>query len=261
MDALSRRESIRESIDRDGFVRLKTLSEAFGVTPVTIHRDLDQLVLSGAVERVRGGARSLSAGRHEVRNDFNSRRAQATTQKLEIAKRALAEVPDGATVFMDSSTTVYALAQQLEQEPSRNLTIVTNSPAIGYMFRAPYVHVISVPGEINQPLRAITGRWASEFLQGLSFSSAFISAAGITVDGGLMTTQRDLADLLTVAFERSQRHVALIDSSKFDTSALITFASIADLDLVVTDQGLPSAVEARYRDAGLPLVRAASNSS
>lgn len=261
MNAASRRASIRETVDREGYARLKLLSEEFNVTPLTIHRDLDALVSDGLIERVRGGARSLVTPRHVIRNDFNARRGQATQHKLEIARRALKEVPDGATIFLDSSTTVFALAQQFELEPSRALTLVTNSPAIGYLFTAPYVHVITVPGEVDQSLRSITGRWAAEFLEGLSFSVAFVSAAGITVERGLMTTQRDLADVMRVALRRSDRHVALMDSTKFDTPALISMATLDDLDLVITDNGLAQSIEDRYMSNGLHLVRSDDDDS
>src|SRR4051812_33518721 len=114
METSRRRAEIREMIDREGYVRLSELSQVFGVAPVTIHRDLDYLATNTDVERVRGGARSSVVGRHEIQSDYRLRRAQAPREKMAIAERAMREVADGSTIFLDSSTSCLALAKRLE---------------------------------------------------------------------------------------------------------------------------------------------------
>jgi DeoR/GlpR family transcriptional regulator of sugar metabolism len=254
VDIARRRDQIKEAVAREGYVRLSSLSEQFGVAPVTIHRDLDYLESEGIVERVRGGARTPGE-QHVVRSEYSIRRRQALDQKNEIAERALAEIPDGATIFLDASTTVMALARRLEREPGRGITVVTNSPAIAHEILAPFVHVIVLPGELNQSLRAITGRWAAEFLDQLSFNAAFVSAAAISVEQGLMTTQRELAEMTRAAFARASRRIALVDSTKFSASALMTMAPLDQVDLLITDTGLPSETLDEYRAAGIDIVQ------
>jgi DeoR family fructose operon transcriptional repressor len=254
MDTARRRDQIKEAVARDGYVRLSSLSEQFGVAPVTIHRDLDFLEAGGVVERVRGGARTPTE-QHEARSEYSARQEQAIAQKDEIAARALAEVPDGATLFLDASTTVMALARRLQREPGRGLTVVTNSPEIAHEILAPFVHVIVLPGELNQSLRAITGRWTAEFLDQLSFTVAFVSAAAISIEQGLMTTQRELAEVTRAAFPRASRRIALVDSTKFSASALMTMASLDQVDLLITDQGLPEETFEEYRAAGVDIVQ------
>ncbi len=256
MDASSRRHAIQEAIERDGYARLVDLSEELGVAPVTVHRDLDLLASLGVIERVRGGARSISGRRRDIRTDFNLRRAQSSAEKTAIALRAIAEIPDGATVFLDSSTTSLALAMELEKAERSGLTVVTNSPAIAFQLHAPYLQIIVTPGDVNQSLRAITGTWTLEFLSQLSLSIAFVSAAAIDLRGGLMTTQRDLAEITKVAIAQSERTIALVDSSKFDTPALISAAPLNDVDLVITDEQIEDALVETFRSAGVSLATA-----
>ena len=71
-----------------------------------------------------------------------------------------------------------------------------------------------------------------------------------------MTAQRELAEITKVAFSRSERRVVLADSTKFDTSALMTMGTLDQLDLVVTDDLMTDDVFERYRSAGLTLERA-----
>lgn len=253
MDTFSRRAGIVEAVEREGYVRLQTLSQQYGVAPVTIHRDLDYLVAQGRIQRVRGGARP-AASSPNVHTDYAMRSRNAIEKKEALAGRALEEIPDGSTIFFDSSTTVEALARRLERESTKSLTVVTNSPAIAFRMHAAFVHVIVVPGELDQSLKAITGRWTAEFLDHLNFQAAFMSAAGLTLDSGMMTTQRELAEVAKTVFARASRRIALIDSSKFDTRALISMAPLEAIDLVITDDGLPDAVAAKYRATGLNLV-------
>lgn len=256
MDASRRRDSILEALQRDGYVRLSSLSEQLQVAPVTIHRDLDFLESEGALKRIRGGARSIGGGHRTIRTDYETREAQMQPEKASIALRAMEEIPDGSTIFLDSSTTVLELGKNLAREPGRGLTIVTNSPAVAFQIMAPHIHIVVLPGELNQSLRAITGRWTAEFLEQVSISVAFVSAAGFTQEKGLMTTQRELAEVTRAAFARADHRVALVDSSKFGVSALVTMAAPAQVDLVITDEKLPRDVLQRYRAAGIDLIQA-----
>jgi DeoR/GlpR family transcriptional regulator of sugar metabolism len=119
------------------------------------------------------------------------------------------------------------------------------------------VHLIVAPGEVDQNMRLIGGRWTVEFLRQLNFATSFISAAGITPERGLSTAQRNIADVLGAVQEVSRRTVALLDSSKFGTESLLTAARAQDLDAVIVDDGLPRAELTRFRDAGVNLVLAA----
>ena len=55
---------------------------------------------------------------------------------------------------------------------------MTNSPAIALGLTADSIHVIVPPGELNQHMRVLTGRWTIDFLAELNIAVAFISAAG-----------------------------------------------------------------------------------
>jgi DeoR/GlpR family transcriptional regulator of sugar metabolism len=251
VDPTTRRSLIQEAVDRDGFISLADLTDEVGVSRITVHRDLDYLAAIGAVERIRGGARTVNGPRQIIKTDFNLRRAQMAEAKAAIARRAVDEVKDGETIFLDSSTTALAFALELQEHELGGITLVTNSPAIGYQFQSPGVHLILVPGDVNQSLRAITGPWAIEFLRELHLSTAFVSAAAINATAGLMTTQKALAEMAKIIIARSDRRIALIDSSKFDGSALIQMAPLDSFDVVITDSGIDPDVLSRFHDAGV----------
>lgn len=258
MPADIRRSRILERIRRDGGASVAELARDYGVSAITVHRDLERLAADGLIERVRGGARPTGSGttRIEVSTDWTKRLRQALPEKEAIAARAAELVEDGSTVFLDSSTTSLVLARHLERHPPRSLTLVTNSPAIELELHAEQIHIVAVPGEVDQSLRMIGGRWAADFIAGLNIETAFVSAAGVTLEQGLTTTRRALADTLHAAMASSQRTVASIDSTKFGLSALLTIARLEELEALIVDDGLPAETAREYEAAGVNLILA-----
>ena len=130
---------------------------------------------------------------------------------------------------------------------------MTNSPAIALGLTSPSIHVIVAPGELDQHMRVLTGRWTIDFLAGLNFAAAFVSAAGITLDHGLTTSRSGLADTLNAAADSAERVVGLMDSTKFERASLMTIRSATELDLIITDDRLDPEVIEAFRAAGVNL--------
>jgi DeoR/GlpR family transcriptional regulator of sugar metabolism len=249
-----RRARILERVQRDGGASLAELAAEHAVSPVTVHRDLELLSGEGLLERVRGGARSLADSRPRIETAWNARVREAAREKDAIAVRARELVEDGSTIFVDASSTGLALARALELTPPSELTLVTNSPAIALGLTADTIHVIVPPGELNQHMRVLTGRWTVDFLHELNIAVAFISAAGITLEHGLTTSRSALADTLNAACSAAAKTVGLFDSSKFRRSSLLSIRSADSLDLIITDDGLDPGTAAEFRAAGVNLM-------
>jgi len=249
-----RRARILERVQRDGGASLADLASEHAVSPVTVHRDLELLSDQGLLERVRGGARSLPDTRPPLEAGWNTRVRRAAREKDAIALKARALVEDGSTIFIDASTTGMALARALELRPPTELTLVTNSPAIALGLTADSIYVIMPPGELDQHLRVVMGRWTVEFLAELNLGVAFISAAGITLGRGLTTSRAALADTMNAAADCARKTVGLLDSTKFKRDSLMTARSAQSLDLIVTDDGLDPATVGEFREAGVNLV-------
>jgi DeoR/GlpR family transcriptional regulator of sugar metabolism len=249
-----RRARILERVQREGGASLADLASEHAVSPVTVHRDLELLSGAGLIERVRGGARSLPDTRPPIEAGWNTRVRGAAREKDAIALEARALVEDGSTIFIDASTTGMALARALELRPPAELTLVTNSPAIALGLTAESIYVIMTPGELDQHMRVLSGRWTVDFLAELNLAVAFISAAGITLEHGLTTSRAALADTLNAAAECARKSVGLLDSSKFKRDSLMTARSVQSLDLIISDDGLDPATVGEFREAGINLV-------
>lgn len=206
------------------------------------------------MERVHGGARSLAgASGTPIATAWSQRTQQAADAKAAIAAYAARYVEPATTVFLDASSTALALAHELMDNPPNELTLVTNSPAIAFAMQAESVHVVVTPGELDQHMRMVGGRWTVEFLSQLHFDVAFISSAGVTLEKGLTTSRRPLADVVNAARATAARTIGLIDATKFGRNSLLTIMDPGELDAVIVDPALPGDVAAEYRAAGVRL--------
>jgi DeoR/GlpR family transcriptional regulator of sugar metabolism len=250
-----RRAQILERIQRDGGVSVADLARVHSVSAITVHRDLEQLAREGLVERVHGGARAIRGlgTLPLIATAWTQRVEQASGAKMAIAGHAAALVSPGSTIFLDASSSTLALARRLMDDPPNELTLVTNSPAIAFELMAEPIHVVVCPGELDQHMRMLAGRWTVEFIGDLNFDTAFVSSAGVTIDAGLTTSRRPLADVVNAARAAASHTVGLIDSTKFGRASLVTIAPAHDVDLIVTDDGLDESVAEQYRTEGVRL--------
>jgi DeoR/GlpR family transcriptional regulator of sugar metabolism len=246
-----------DRIQREGGVSVAELARAYEVSAITVHRDLEHLAGEGLVERVHGGARAIAPpgaiAAPVIATAWSHRVEQAAAAKDAIAERAAELVEPGSTIFLDASSSALCVARRLMEGPPNELTLVTSSPAIAYEMQAEPVHVVVAPGELDQHMKMIAGRWTVEFVSALNFDVAFVSAAGLTLDEGLTTSRRPLADVVNAARSAAKRTVALIDASKFGRASLLTIMGAADPDLIITDSALPAEVANAYDAAGVHL--------
>jgi len=75
----------------------------------------------------------------------------------------------------------------------------------------------------------------------------------VTLDAGLTTSRRPLADVVNAARAAAGRTVGLIDSTKFGRASLVTIARAQELNVIITDDGLDESVAEQYRTEGVRL--------
>src|SRR3954454_3955292 len=100
-----RRQEILRAV-RGGQAHVSDLAESFGVSEMTVRRDLRVLALDGKLERVGGG------GVHPgIEEPFAQIEVERFDVKDRIGAAAAAMVADGETVMVDIGTTTLQLAR------------------------------------------------------------------------------------------------------------------------------------------------------
>ena len=62
------------------------------------------------------------------------------------------------------------------------------------------------------------------------------------------------ADLKREFLRRSAKCIALIDHTKFDSASISSYASIDDINMVITDDGISPTTVALYEDSGIEIL-------
>jgi len=105
-----------------GAMHVSELAESFGVSEMTVRRDLLKLARDGKIERVRGGAVRASS-----EPPFEEIAVERFEAKDRIGAAAAALVEDGQTVMIDIGTTTLQAARHLH---GRDITVITSSLAV-----------------------------------------------------------------------------------------------------------------------------------
>ena len=223
------------------YCSVNELMEHFHVSPATIHRDIASLVKNNQLRKVHGGVAYVDPVEATdkmtvLSSTFQDRINWNQKLKLKISELAMQEIAEGDIVFLDSSTTVFFLAERLLESSVSNLTIVTNSAMIIQNFHKfpPHYVLISLGGTFDLQLNAFLGQAAIRELERLSVSKAFISAFGI--DGNLVTTNHEYhSTLLLKVLDVAKKRYLLADRSKFNRSGLFRLGVRADFDRIISD--------------------------
>ncbi len=236
MLAQERIERILELINDQGFVKVEELAQQFGVSEMTVRRDLEKCRKSGAIVRLHGGASLKSENEHEQHYDAKSNTNQQS--KRNIANYCAALVREGSTVFLDTGTTTYQIAERLCR--IRDLTIVTNDILIaGMLFRRAShtgVRIIVIGGEMQEGTGSTLGPFAERMLSEIRVDISFIGAASIDTDYNIMTPTIEKAFLKRLATGISGKSYLVADASKFSRRAMVRINNLSDYTAVVTDK-------------------------
>ncbi|OZM70458.1 DeoR family transcriptional regulator [Amycolatopsis antarctica] len=240
-----RQEILRHVIDA-GEVRIGALGERFGVSLMTIHRDLDDLAARRLLRKLRGKVAAYPALTLETATRF--REGLRRDCKRALAAAAVAHVREGQTLLLDDSTTLFPLAAALTG--FERLTVVTNSLRIARLLaEAPGVGVRLLGGSYKGDFDSCFGPEVVSALAEVWADTAFVSATAIA-HGRMYHPVEQYAELKAALLCAAGRRIVLADHSKFGRTATYDHGGTADVDLVVTDRAAPAAELAAIRRLG-----------
>ncbi len=248
-----RQQEIARIARRDGRVDVAELAELFTVTTETIRRDLTQLERQGLLRRVHGGALPVERLRFEPA--VAERAAAMAAEKERIAKAALRYVPSTGSILIDAGTTTARMAEMVPDD--RELTVVTNALPIALTLTArPLLTVLTVGGRVRGRTLAQVDRWALRSLADVHVDVAFIATNGLSIERGLTTPDVAEAAVKEAMVGTAEQVVLLADHSKIGNDRFARFATLDQVDVLVTDTGLDDDTARRLRAAGLEVVLA-----
>ncbi|WP_108661005.1 DeoR/GlpR family DNA-binding transcription regulator [Acuticoccus kandeliae] len=250
-----RRERILTTLTADGFVTIDELAKSFGCSAQTVRRDLIALEAAGLVKRFHGGAGLPGLA---ARPSYGEKREAHPSDKRAIAAAAVRLMARGDVVYLDTGTTLEAVAQELAEaaEAGRlaDVRVVCGSiNAASVLAGKPGLRVEILPGEIHTPDGAITGE-AAAALGGLRLDHAFIGVSAFDATGAPWDFDPAKIAVKQAALAAAHNGWVLADASKFTRTARRRICRAADLTGLITNQRPPAALTDALDAAGCSIV-------
>lgn len=242
----TRRAEITAHINKVRSARVEDLAEIFAVSAMTIHRDLDHLAKDGRLQRIRGGARAITARLAE--RDVRLRRHLNSDIKLKLAATAAQLIERNSVIALDDSTTVSALSAHLEErEPS---TVITHSLALmGAVSAMARIDMVGLGGQYYAETDSFLGSVVLEQAQRLTADAVFVSTTAIK-NNALLHPDAEAARTKRSLLQMGRRKILVVDSSKFETAGIYHVMDLAEFDDVVIDDQLDEALMQQLQGLG-----------
>ena len=243
MLARQRQAFILERVREDGAVKVADLVRELGVSDMTVRRDLEILDERGLLEKVHGGA-TILPGSALFEPTFAAKARLNQAEKDAIADAAAALVEPGMAIAISAGTTTFALAQRLADIPS--LTVVTNSIRV-----TDVLHHIGRPdqtiiltGGVRTRSEALVGPFAVSAIRTVHVDLVFVGVHGMDPRSGFTCPNLLEADTDRALIEAGRRLVVVADHTKWGVIGISSIARFDQVDVLITDVGLPPDVRA-----------------
>lgn len=251
--ARQRQEQIAALLHSREHCGVGELARRFGVSEMTIRRDLHALADHGRAIRTHGGA--AASPRVSFEFDFLRRRKTREAAKAAIAAAAAALVRDGERVLLDSGTTTLAMAAHLKAR--KNLTIITTSlPIASALQFCPSLRVLLLGGYLRPDSPDLIGALTESNLEQLRADVAVLGADAVDDTGTVYHQLPETARLVAKMAAAAGRAYVVADSSKVGRTALARTGSLREWEALITDDGLSSSQAARLRRSAVRLILA-----
>lgn len=244
-----RRQKILDIAREEGAVHVKDLAERFGISPLTIRRDIDELTEKNFLERFHGGATFIRS----VPSDANLPSSGLSMHKHAIAQRAAAMVEDNDTIFINTSSTALLILRYLT---ASNVSIITNNAKALFTKKPEDSILIFTGGEVRFPKDAMVGEFAINNLMRVVASKCFLGCSGISVEGGFTTSVLQEATINEIMLKNTKgERVVLADYSKIGQRKNFLSSNISEVNTLITDTMADELAVESLRKEGLMVVQ------
>ena len=227
-----RKREILEYLGTRGKASVGELCARFAVSSATMRSDLRDLEEGGFLLRSHGGAMVKDKARFEP--DAKEKEDRHLDEKRKLALLAAARVEDGDTIVIDTGSTTLAFAALLDSK--RDLTVLTNDLAIALRLEEhPTATVHFLGGMVRKRFHCTIGSVAEGYLKDLTVDKAFMGANAFSFEKGASTPDLQTAGLKRLMMSIADKVYLLVDSSKIGRNSFAGFASVGEIDCLITD--------------------------
>jgi len=246
-----RHKKILELLYQSKTVSADQLAAEFGVSKITIRRDLDALARHKLLERTRGGA--VLASRPRLEEVFEAKDHTAKKEKDRIGRYVASLIGASETVFINAGSTTLEVIRHLRGRAAR---IVTNNAACLGLELDPQVELIVLGGEYRPQSRSLVGDLTLGSLRPIFSSVTVLGINGVSIKKGCTSAVQAETSVNQAMIENSSGRVIVVaDHTKMNTVSSFLTCPLGQIDLIVTDWLTPEPFCRELEESGLQVVR------
>jgi len=246
-----RHSAILERLMMFESVQVTDLANLLNVSLVTIRKDLTELEKANKLYRSHGKAILINP--YINNRNVNDKEKLNTAEKRNIGREAARLIERDDSIILASGTTVHAMARAIK--PIHKLTLITASVTVSNILsQEENIDIIQLGGILRHSSQSVVGRKAEQYLDDVSCSKLFLGIDGIDFGFGITTTDMREAELNQAMMHTAQKTIVLADSSKFGRRGFSKIANIEDIDIIITDAGVPQSAVKRLEEMGIELI-------
>lgn len=237
-----------EALRSDGQVKVQDLAEQFGVSALTIRRDLQYLEDQKKLERFYGGA-TVTKDMQETLTEENG----ISLCRKRIARYAAELVEDGDTIFINTSSTAL---QMLNYIKGKRVIVITNNGKAINIEHGPEMTVILTGGELREVKEAMVGEFALNNLSKVSAKKSFIGCSGLSLESGMTTEILNEVNINELMLTKvSDAAYIMADYTKFGKNSSFVSCPIEKVTNVITDELASPAIVDVMEELGINVHR------
>lgn len=238
MLAAERRYQILERVAEQQAIHVAALAEEFGVSEMTVRRDIRRMERDGFLRQTYGGA--IAHVTRSLELAFNARALQNAAAKRLIGMEAARLIGDVATMFLGIGTTVEQFTLFLPRRD--DLTVVTASLPVASLLGTRSGRVVALGGTVRNEELSCYGSGTVAGAARYHANLAVLGAAGVSLRDGISELYEDDAELNRMMIERSETLMVLADASKLGSVERALVVPLNQVDILVTDDSAPDAM-------------------
>ena len=231
-----RHQLILSTLNNEGKIKVKELSNKFNLTEDAIRKDLAILEKKGLLKRVYGGA-------VKVRDNFlffniEDRKKILPEEKKKIAKKTLTLIKENDTIFLDISTISLEISK-LIMKSNLKIIVVTNMIEIllSFLNSDTTTEIIFIGGKLDkQNKEGFVDSYSIEQIKNFKYDIAFLGAGGVnTEEHSVSTYFLDDAMCKKEIIRNSKKKYVLIESKKLNIDCRMKFANFKDISGIISE--------------------------
>lgn len=253
---LQRANKIIEILKEKNGATVKELALTFGVSEMTIRRDLEILKSNNIINNVYGAAIYNPSNNIEKLDSYYNIEHEFIRQETEktiIGKAAAALIKEDDIIIIDTGTTTEKLAESINNDLNIK-ALIYNTNILMALHKKKNINLIFSGGYFHPNTMMFESPEGISLIEKIRATKVFVSASGVHENLGVTCSNSYEVPTKQAIIKSSVEKILLVDSKKFGIVKSSYFADLNDFNTIITDSGISPEWRNKIESLGISLI-------